>query len=528
MASRDRTEFGKYRVLARLGRGGMGDVYLAVNMGPSGVSKLIVVKELREQFVSVPEARSMFLDEARIATRLNHPNVVQTYEVVEEPDSLYITMEYLEGQPLQNIIRGPKRALVPVVLQLQILADTLAALHYAHELTDYDGTPLAVVHRDVSPHNVFVTYEGVAKLVDFGIAKAANAKTVTETGVFKGKVRFSSPEQALGTEVDRRSDVFAAGAVLWEIVTGEAMWKGMPDTKVLLAIASGNIPTPRSVNPDVPEALDAICLKALAFAPEDRYATASEFRDALLVYLRELSDPGVALGSVMTSAFAKERSEMRAIIDAEVCAIRDASSESIRRRRVPVLSVPPPPGTSVHAGLAHTRMLKPPPSGGRVITLALIVCGVLAALIYGSFPRPAARSVGSLTAPVAAASLALSAAPARTVHVRLSAQPSSARFTVDGAPVPSNPYEADVPSDGVVHQIAAQAGGYEPRELPATFDRDVFLDVTLAPSTPLVASAASAASRPKHLLGPAMVPPAPVVPPSRPLRPIEEEDPYKK
>jgi serine/threonine protein kinase len=528
MASRDRTEFGRYRVLARLGRGGMGDVYLAVNMGPSGVSKLIVVKELREQFVSVPEARSMFLDEARIATRLNHPNVVQTYEVVEEPDSLYITMEYLEGQPLQNIIRGPKRALVPVVLQLQILADTLAALHYAHELTDYDGTPLAVVHRDVSPHNVFVTYEGVAKLVDFGIAKAANAKTVTETGVFKGKVRFSSPEQALGTEVDRRSDVFAAGAVLWEIVTGEAMWKGMPDTKVLLAIASGNIPTPRSVNPDVPEALDAICLKALAFAPEDRYATANEFRDALLEYLRELGDPGVALDSVMASAFAKERSEMRAIIDAEVCAIREASSESIRRRRVPVLSVPPPAGTSVHAGLAHTRMLKAPASGGRVITLALLVCGLLAALIYASFPQPAARSVGSRTAPVAADSLAPSASPARTVHVRLSAQPPSARFTVDGAPVPSNPYEADVPSDGAVHQIAAQAGGYEPRQIPATFDRDVFLDVTLAPSTPLVASAASGSSRVKHVLGPAMLPPAPVLQPSRPLRPIEEEDPYKK
>jgi eukaryotic-like serine/threonine-protein kinase len=392
MTSGERTVFGKYKVLARLGRGGMGDVYLAVNLGPSDVSKLIVVKELRGDLALVPEARSMFLDEARIATRLNHPNVVQTYEVVEEEDSLYLTMEFLEGQPLQHIIRGPKRGLVPQPLQLRILADTLAALHYAHELTDYDGTRLEVVHRDVSPHNVIVTYEGTAKLVDFGIAKAADMKTVTETGVFKGKVRFSSPEQAIGTDIDRRSDVFAAGAMLWEILTGEQMWKGMSDTKVLLAIAAGNIPRLRSVKADVPERLDAICCKALAFERDDRYATADAFREALLDYLRAAGDPGVDLGSIVSSAFAKERSEMRAIIDAEIRALRDSSSASIRRRRVPVLSSPPPPSVSPHSGLAHTRALETAPSGRRVIPIALLVCGLIAALIYASFPHPSPRS----------------------------------------------------------------------------------------------------------------------------------------
>jgi serine/threonine protein kinase len=526
MVSRGRTEFGKYRVLARMGRGGMGDVYLAVNMGPSGVSKLIVIKELREQLASMPEARSMFLDEARIATRLNHPNVAQTYEVVEDGDSLYLTMEYLEGQPLQNIIRGPKRAYVPVELQLQILADTLAALHYAHELTDYDGTPLAVVHRDVSPHNVFVTYEGVAKLVDFGIAKAANAKTVTETGVFKGKVRFSSPEQALGTDIDRRSDVFAAGAVLWEIITGEQMWKGMPDTKVLLELASGRIPGPRTVKPDVPEALDAVCCKALSFSPDDRYATANDFRDALLDYLREsdnATDPGLELRASMGAAFETERKEMRAIIDAEIRAVQEASSESMRKRRVPVLSVPPPPGSSASTGHALAHSAKPPPSSRKVVSIALLVCAVLATGIYSTFPsrtpRPAAQMAPQAAVPP-------SPPASHPVHVRLSAQPPGARFTLDGTALATNPYEADVPSDTLVHRIAATADGFEPRELQVTFDRDVVLDVTLAASAAVATSAASHMNRPQS--GAPQRPAPPSAQTSKSQRAIEEEDPYKK
>ncbi len=528
MASRDRTEFGKYRVLARLGRGGMGDVYLAVNMGPSGVSKLIVVKELREQLATMPEARSMFLDEARVATRLNHPNVVQTYEVVEDGESLYLTMEYLDGQPLQNIIRGPKREYVPVVLQLQILADTLAALHYAHELTDYDGTPLEVVHRDVSPHNIIVTYEGTTKLVDFGIAKAANTKTVTETGVFKGKVRFSAPEQALGTDIDRRSDVFAAGAVLWEVITGEQMWKGMADTKILLDLASGRIPGPRTVKPDVPEALDAICLKALAFSRDDRYATANDFRDALLDYLREsgnATDPGLELRASMATAFETERKEMRAIIDAEIRAVQEASSESIRKRRVPVLSVPPPPGSSASTGHALAHSAKPPPSSRKVVSIALLVCALLATGIYASFPSRTPHPAAELASEAAASPSPPASHP---VHVRLSAQPPSARFTLDGAALATNPYEADVPSDTLVHRIAATADGFEPRQLQATFDRDVVLDVTLAASAAVATAAASPIAL-KHAqpgASPRPAPPSAQTPRSQ--RAIEEEDPYKK
>jgi eukaryotic-like serine/threonine-protein kinase len=520
MTSRDRSVFGKYRVLARLGRGGMGDVFLAVNLGPSGVSKLIVVKELREQLASMPEARSMFLDEARVATRLNHPNVVQTYEVVEDGESLYLTMEFLDGQPLQNIIRGPVRAKVPLVLQLQILADTLAALHYAHELTDYDGTPLDVVHRDVSPHNVIVTYEGTAKLVDFGIAKAADAKTITESGVFKGKVRFSSPEQVVGTDIDRRSDVFAAGAVLWEILTGEQMWKGMPDTKVLVEIASGRIPAPRTVSAEVPEKLDAICAKALAFERDARYATANDFREALLEYIREARAPSEELGPILAAAFATERQEMRSVIDAELKVLREASSDSIRTRQLPTISTAPPSLTgSRPTHMAHARTARPGPSGKLVVPIALLVCGVLAAVIYTlTFPKHPPRATTVSAAP--------SPGVAMPVHLRLSARPATARFTIDGASVASNPYEADVPSDRGVHKIAIVADGFEPRELETGFERDVLFDVTLAPSAPAPAAAPDKA-RPSHAAAPASK--AVAAPPmQKAQRSIEEEDPYQK
>lgn len=181
----DPNVIGKYHLLATLGRGGMAEVFLAVIQGPAGFSKLVVLKELRPELSSEPEFLSMFLDEARLAARLQHPNVVQTNEVGHEGSRHFIAMEYLDGQPLSRVL-SRMRGQLPLPLHLRVLSETLAALHYAHELRDFDGTPLAVVHRDVTPHNVFVTYDGEVKLVDFGIAKATDSSTETRTGVLKG------------------------------------------------------------------------------------------------------------------------------------------------------------------------------------------------------------------------------------------------------------------------------------------------------------------------------------------------------
>ncbi|HVH41967.1 MAG TPA: serine/threonine-protein kinase, partial [Labilithrix sp.] len=214
--------FGKYRLFARLGSGGMADVYLAVAHGAMNVNRLVVVKRLRDEHTNESNSREMFLNEARLAARLNHPNVIQTFEAGSEAGSFFLAMEYVDGQPLSRVLTSLKRQgeVLEPRLAARVCSDALNGLHYAHELTDFDGSALEIVHRDVSPQNIMLTYEGTVKLVDFGIAKAAGSSQ-TAHGVFKGKVAFMAPEQVRGENVDRRADLFAAGIVLWEAVTGK-------------------------------------------------------------------------------------------------------------------------------------------------------------------------------------------------------------------------------------------------------------------------------------------------------------------
>src|SRR5580698_5191926 len=231
----------KYRLIAEIGRGGMADVFLAVAQGPAGFNKLVVIKRARLELEQDPDFLSMFLDEARLAARLNHPNVVQTHEVGQEGDRYFIAMEYLDGQPL-NRIRARAGASFATDMQVRVLTDTLAGLHHAHELCDFDGTALGVVHRDATPQNVFVTYDGQVKVVDFGIAKAIDSSSETRTGTVKGKVTYMAPEQAKGERVDCRADIFAVGVMLWEGIAGRRMWKGVPELTVVHELIGGKVP----------------------------------------------------------------------------------------------------------------------------------------------------------------------------------------------------------------------------------------------------------------------------------------------
>src|SRR5437762_1830430 len=217
---------GKFTPFARLGDGGMADVYLAVARGLAGFNKLVVVKKMRNP--EDPERLQMFLDEARLSARLSHPNIVHTYEVGETDGRFFLVMEYLEGQPL-NVVMSSLAQRGTGLTQPQaafVVAQVLRGLHYAHDLTDYDGAPLGVVHRDVSPQNIFVTYGGEVKLLDFGIAKAKMNATQTETGVIKGKIRYMAPEQAGEKNVDRRVDLFAIGIIFWELLARRRLFEG--------------------------------------------------------------------------------------------------------------------------------------------------------------------------------------------------------------------------------------------------------------------------------------------------------------
>ena len=219
------TMLGDYRLIATLGRGGMAEVFLAVRHGHGGFTKLVVIKRLRADLYMSPDGphyRQLLLDEANLAARLHHPNIVQTHEVHDDAGAPYLVMEYLDGQPLTQVVTAALRAglRVPVRLALHVVAEVLAGLEHAHALCDYDGAPLAVVHRDVSPHNVFWTYAGDVKLMDFGVARSALGASLTVAGTVKGKLGYMAPEQARGEALDHRADLFAAGIVLWELLAG--------------------------------------------------------------------------------------------------------------------------------------------------------------------------------------------------------------------------------------------------------------------------------------------------------------------
>src|SRR6266542_5048710 len=241
---------GRYRLLGELARGGMGIVYVAAAQGPAGFSKLVALKELRPDLVEDGEFLTMFMEEARMAARLNHPNIVQTNDVDACNGRHFIAMEYLEGRSFYHVLkRFGARGGFPQRMALSVLRDALAALDYAHELAGFDGQPLGFVHRDISPHNIFLTYEGHTKVIDFGIAKARDSSLETKTGVLKGRANYMAPEQ-LTRRADRRSDIFSIGAILYEILSGRRLWQGMNEVEIRGALARSDLPSLAAVRPE--------------------------------------------------------------------------------------------------------------------------------------------------------------------------------------------------------------------------------------------------------------------------------------
>jgi eukaryotic-like serine/threonine-protein kinase len=314
---------GKYRLLGALGHGGMADVYLAVADGPEGFRKLCVLKLLKESMAQDDDFRVMFLDEARLAARLNHPTIVQTFEVGELDGRLMLAMEYVEGQPVTRVRRRLSNTQFPLTAYIRVLCDILDALEYAHGLTDFDGSTLGIVHRDVSPHNIIVGYDARAKLVDFGIAKSSASEQATQAGVLKGKVGYMAPEQATLGAVDGRADVFSVGVVLWEAIAGRRLAEGMMSNDVLLRRASGNDPKIIEVVPNVDPELAAICDCAMARSPADRFPTAADFQTELERWLQQRTEPSRKEWSkALREAFAPEREQVRAIVEHSMSALQ--------------------------------------------------------------------------------------------------------------------------------------------------------------------------------------------------------------
>jgi len=311
---------GRYEVCAEIASGGMGRVYLARVRGPAGFEKLVALKCIHPELAAEHAFVEMFLDEARIAARIDHPNVCRVFDFGHAEDIYYLAMEYMVGEPVSRLMRKVARRddnpeLHP--LFARIVAEAAEGLHAAHELTDDDGQSLGVVHRDVSPQNLFVTYDGAVRVVDFGIASARGRQHKTATGTMKGKIAYMSPEQLRREAPDRRVDVWALGVVLWELVSAQRLFKGASEVDVILSVMNDPIRPPSALQPSVDAGLEAIILKALAKDRDARYQTARELAQALS---RWLAAKGHAVGlaelsELMTATFPEERAKTLALID---------------------------------------------------------------------------------------------------------------------------------------------------------------------------------------------------------------------
>lgn len=545
-------QIGKYELIALIARGGMGDVYLARTGGMGGFHKLVVVKTLKAELAEDEKFRSMFLDEAKLAARLSHRHIVQTNDVGESDGIYYLIMEYLDGRSLAVVSKRAENVGEPLdlTLRVRVLADMLAGLHHAHELTDYDGKRLGVVHRDVCPANVLVTFDGQVRVIDFGVAKTKNQAHETQAGTIKGRVAYMSPEHVASRGLDHRADVFSTGIMLWEALTGMRFWGGRSEAELLGALVRGELPELPD-DPGIPVALREACKKALALKPDDRFSSAHAMRMALEEWLGQQADrhPLETLKPKMAVWFERERAHVARLIET-------STSQSAAGAALPVLEPAlsatslPSTGSGASASMSRSRGTSP-------TTLSAPVASIPAAAIAA---RPASRLpllagataalvlvaiVGwRLAAGTSAPAAGTGPAASSEVTARLVVQvaPATAQIFVDGVAVAGNPFTGSF-APGSTHDVRATADGYEDKTDHVQLTESTQLRLTLdaRPGAAVAASAVSAAAKPGYVsssrntpasrtLAPAAseAKPAEPTPAKAPVRGVDSNNPYAK
>lgn len=415
--------FGKYLLVGEIAAGGMAEVFLAVHKGVEGFIKVVVIKRVLPHLTNNPDFIRMFVDEARLEARLEHPNIVRTYEFGEVDGQYFTAMEFLPGEDLSKVLRNlaVSRQLMPVHIATGIISQLCGGLHFAHQFTDTDGRPLNLVHRDVNPANIIITFGGEVKIIDFGVAKST-ASVQTLTGMIKGKVAYMPPEQLLGRDVDHRADIFSAGVVLWEMLTGRRLFLRNNDAATLYAIMNESIPPPSAMRKDVPPQLDRIVARAVARSPSERFDTAEQMAGALDDFMAHLPRfEARTLAVRMEELFGSTRAEakrsiaqtrsltrnisivmkLRSEVRADLAERLDASHDSgvkpaVRRRHTGVDALTP---TAVQPELPSTAPSAPRLHRGVLAALAavMLTC-IVAGLAYTasrSGEKPGARPTPS-------------------------------------------------------------------------------------------------------------------------------------
>jgi serine/threonine-protein kinase len=505
-----------YRFSRRIGRGGMGEVYLGLQEGIGGLERLVVIKRIYSQFGEDENFTRMLLDEARLAASIRHPNVVQILDIGHDADGYFIVMEYLSGETLVYISRSlrARGESVPAAVACRIAAEVAAGLHCAHTATDPAGQPQPIVHRDVTPSNLIACFNGVVKIVDFGVAKATLHEGHTRGGV-KGKMAYLAPEQLYDQPVDGRTDVFQLGICLHEFLTGERLFKGESDHQRAVSVLEQRIPPPSELVPALPKVVDDAVLWALERDPARRPATADELRRALESAAAEVGQLSAHdLGGWMRTALAErlaERTQFERQCVAEMREERSASGESppmnlyesgsrsgsagmptrpglaeVRPLPLPQpigLSPPPSEGDSHSYSHSEYARYQPPSTGSAVpptvvsrhrtalgvIGLVLLAGGIAVASQVGSSSEPApasAQPAATGPAPLVrslapAAKSAASSPLAREFEVSIAVEPAHAVIELDGVKVGSGSFRTTLPADGTHHILTVRAAGYE-------------------------------------------------------------------
>ncbi|WP_224245522.1 serine/threonine protein kinase [Hyalangium gracile] len=460
-------QFGRYELVSWLGRGGMAETYRARLLGEAGVTKPVLIKKVLAEHANDEAFIAMFISEARISATLSHGNIAQVYDFGRVGGDYFLAMEYVDGQPLHRLLKRAQKAGMPTIpspVAAFIALEICRGLHYAHTRTDDKGQPLGIVHRDISPENVLVSYGGQVKIVDFGIAKARELRGFsTEPGIVKGKYLFFSPEQAAGEEVDARTDVWATGIVLYELLCGKLPVEDVPEV-AMPRLMEGKFPRPRELNPSIPEQLDAIVMEALAVEREDRYASCHAFGDALAEFLAATAP---RFSAMSLSHFVEELFREEIASTGRQVQVPGAFQEQLAQwrgqtptvmmapRRDKAQASPEPEPAMPPAGATQVRPGAPRRKGGGA-GVALVLGGVLlvGALAGGFFwmnrAKPRAVSDPSNPQPLRLTEAPIAPPPEPTPR-------SSAPDTVE-----PSPSEAQPESEAAAKEQEPEAGGEAP------------------------------------------------------------------
>jgi serine/threonine-protein kinase len=461
--------FGRYRLLGLLGQGGMGRLYIAERRGVQGFVKVVALKRILPHLADSPQLRDMFLNEARIAARLEHPNIVATYELGEVEGKYFISMEYLPGEDLSAVIgRCQGGQPIPIEIAAGLAQQVAKGLQYAHDARDGHGRPIGLVHRDVSPRNIFLTYHGGVKLLDFGMVRnPAGPKSVP--GIFKGKYGYCAPEQLEGGRIDRRTDVFCLGIVLWECLTGARLFDVGTDVETIDAVRSRRIERPSALRPEVPRRLEEIALRALAREPAQRYQSALEMAEDLDRFLLDRNNRPATMsaGQWLEAIFGAERAALKRSIsqgdNAEGALVRLTAIDAVKVAPDPERSSSPRStaqpralwSTSFGSGSSSNPTTEPAPAdasdGDDLISTRPVSITARPSVAPGAGPRGGATRIVVVGSLVALAGLGVvgavamrgaslragtpsSATTQSTTSLDLRSEPAGASIFVDGRP----------------------------------------------------------------------------------------------